>query len=93
MSRVGLAASAVLSVFVGGCASHQKSDECEADFSPEGYALVLRTEPNVRVDYEFNGTAGSITTTSGVETIDKGGKAVVDIHVVRCVRLAPQTSD
>jgi hypothetical protein len=67
----------------GSCASQPSADACEADVSPEGYDLVLRTVPGARVDYRIGKTTKSLKTASGVEKI---GTSADEVEVLRCVR-------
>jgi hypothetical protein len=65
------------------CASLLKPSDCQADVSPEGYDLILRTVPNARVDYRIGKAQKTLSTTSGIEKI---GTSADEVEIIRCVR-------
>jgi hypothetical protein len=70
-----------------GCASQRPIDTCEADISPEGYDLVLRTVPGARVDYRIGKDVKTLRTVTGVERI---GSSADEVEIIRCVRSGPK---
>jgi hypothetical protein len=78
---------ALAALTVAGCAS-QPTVRCEADLSPEGYDLVLRTVPGARVDYRVGKDQKTLTTATGVEKI---ATSADEVEILRCVQDLPKT--
>lgn len=82
MYRIKVCAGMVAILACTSCATQQPAETCEADVSPEGYDLILRTVPGARVDYRIGKNQKTLRTASGVEKI---GTSADEVEVLRCL--------